>query len=196
MSLKNAAGESIISYCIFDSDYHTDQEISERYADAAAHNIQLHIWKMKEIENYLLVPKAIARLISDGASNPKVIPSPEDVEKAVDKIADDMKDVIFDALSHEYISHDRAGGVPAANKRARTRLEEAWKTRDGRWGIIPGKDTISRLSEWAKSSFGASFGPVRIARALRPEEISIEFRGVIRAIERAQSFPTNLRKSE
>src|SRR5439155_18436202 len=50
---------SIITYCIFDSDYHTEEEKIKRLEDAKANEINLHIWSKKEIENYLLVPSAI-----------------------------------------------------------------------------------------------------------------------------------------
>lgn len=54
---------SIITYCIFDSDFHTEEEKSKRLLDANEHEINLHIWNKKEIENYLLVPSAICRAI-------------------------------------------------------------------------------------------------------------------------------------
>jgi len=41
--LRNSLGEKILAYCIYDSDYHTDEEISCRYSDAAKRDIQLHI---------------------------------------------------------------------------------------------------------------------------------------------------------
>jgi predicted ATPase len=189
MSLKNAAGETIITYCILDSDYHTPEEILERYKQAAEHKIQLHVWKMKEIENYLLVPVAIARIIVNAFPARLAGPSAQEVQGKIDEIAEQMKNSIFDALAHEYICRDKPGGVPTANPRARERLEEAWNTRDGRWSIIPGKHVISRLSEWAKASFGVSFGPARIARELRPDELPAEIKSVVRAIERAQPFP-------
>jgi hypothetical protein len=63
MLLKNSVDEDILVYCLFDSDYHTDEEIEERITDAKRLSVELHIWKKKEIENYLLVPSAINRLI-------------------------------------------------------------------------------------------------------------------------------------
>ena len=56
---------SIITYCIFDSDFHVEEEKKQRLLDAKSNDINLHIWNKKEIENYLLVPSAICRLIKD-----------------------------------------------------------------------------------------------------------------------------------
>lgn len=60
MNLRNSAGDTIASYCLFDSDYHTSEELDKRYSQAAAKNIFLHIWHRKEIENYFLIPETIA----------------------------------------------------------------------------------------------------------------------------------------
>jgi hypothetical protein len=54
MLLQNETGESIITYCLLDSDYHSPDEITERRDQARERNVQLHIWSSKEIENYLL----------------------------------------------------------------------------------------------------------------------------------------------
>jgi predicted ATPase len=52
MLLQNAGGEAITPFCILDSDYHIEDDIAERYAEAARRLVQLHIWRRKEIENY------------------------------------------------------------------------------------------------------------------------------------------------
>ena len=54
--LQNATGDEIRIYCILDSDYHTLAEIQFRLEEARKHQVELHIWQKKEIENYLLIP--------------------------------------------------------------------------------------------------------------------------------------------
>jgi predicted ATP-dependent endonuclease of OLD family len=51
MLLKNSGGEEIKTYCILDSDYHTDEEKTNRLADANSKSVELHIWSRKEIDN-------------------------------------------------------------------------------------------------------------------------------------------------
>ena len=64
MLLQNETGESITTYCLLDSDYHSPDEISERRDQAIERNVQLHIWTSKEIENYLLSSTLIQRVIA------------------------------------------------------------------------------------------------------------------------------------
>jgi len=190
--MKNASGETISAYCILDSDYHTEDEIAERYKQADTHRIKLHIWARKEIENYLLIPAAIARLILKRMVDQGAAPSPGAVQNKIDEIANRMQDDVFDALSHEYLSRDRRGGVKRANQNARQRLDQAWDTRLGRLSVIPGKRVISQLSEWSQNSFGVPFGPVTLARMLEKREVPAEIRAVVKAIETRKSFPKGL----
>jgi hypothetical protein len=64
---RNARGDKIRAYAILDRDYFPDDEVDERYEDAKAWSIDLHVWRRKEIENYLLVPSAISRAIASGS---------------------------------------------------------------------------------------------------------------------------------
>lgn len=61
--LKRTLGDRTRVYCILDRDYHSEGEIDRRLAEAARNGIQLHIWSKKEIENYLLSPKVLHKLI-------------------------------------------------------------------------------------------------------------------------------------
>ena len=49
LALKNAVGERIVTYCLLDRDYHTDEEIEERIHEASRAGVHLHIWTQKEI---------------------------------------------------------------------------------------------------------------------------------------------------
>ena len=49
--------------CILDRDYHFDEEIAELYRKAEENHLNLHVWEKKEIENYILTPQSIFRLI-------------------------------------------------------------------------------------------------------------------------------------
>jgi hypothetical protein len=185
--LKNAIGESIVVYCVLDSDYHTPEEIKERLNQAAQRNIELHIWNKKEIENYLVIPEVILRIIESG-NREKIIPSIGVVEKALDQILENQKDITFDAISAEFFLRDRASGVAEANRKARNIIEQAWKTRDGKLSIIAGKKVISELSRWTKETYGVTLSPMKIIRNLERSEIDSELRTVVTAIEKGHKM--------
>ena len=182
--------EHIKSYCVLDSDYHTSEQIAERYTEAAAHNIQLRVWTRKEIENYLLIPMVIHRLICDGVAANVTPPTLAEVESAMEHFIDGLRDEVFDALSTELLSQDKAGGVAKANRLARETITKAWATVNGRLAIIPGKRMISLLSGWSQTIYGPSFNALRVASTLRCEEIHPEVRAVIEAIEEHEDIKT------
>jgi energy-coupling factor transporter ATP-binding protein EcfA2 len=185
--LKNAAGEDITTYCILDSDYHTPEQVQSRLDEANRYLIQLHIWSRKEIENYLIIPTAIQRLIRSESNN-RHAPELETILGEIDRIADDLRDSIFDAMAHDYITDDRARGVSGANERARERLRAAWADFDSRLAVIPGKRVLSLLSQWTQINYGISFGVSRLARSITADELSTEVVEVVTAIENQEEF--------
>lgn len=188
MFLENSGGEGITPYCLLDSDFHTSEEIAKRMEEANQRGVQLHIWSKKEIENYLLVSSAIQRLIARQTDKNKSIPTIEIITEQLDKIANELYVEIFDALSSSIQHRERGIDAGTANKRARTRIDSAWKTQEGQISIINGKRALSYLSDWAKTTYNVSFSSVSLAKELRPSEIDDEVKNVITAIEMNQCF--------
>jgi hypothetical protein len=187
--LKNAGGDDITTYCLFDSDYHTQEQITVRQKEAASHGVELHIWSKKEIENFLIVPSAVQRIIAFGCKSNCTPPTVDTVTREIDRIANCLKDDLFDNLCTEYASN-RAHAAGTANKYARERLSQAWGTFAGRVSIIPGKQAISLLSDWSQKNFGATLNANKLATTLQIEEIDSELASVVEAIETQRPLAT------
>lgn len=183
MLLRNSVGEEIKTYCIFDADYHTEEEKIHRLADANRKFVKLHIWSRKEIENYLVIPSTITRLINDRLEKPFELINIKDIKGAIDDITMALKDATTDAIAQEIFLLNRDRGLPNANVKARHKVNEAWKTREGRISIVSGKQLLSMLSQWSKDTFNVSFGVMAIAAQLHANELPDEIVNVIRAIE-------------
>jgi hypothetical protein len=183
MVLKNSVGESIRVYCILDSDYHCRSEIEQRLSDAGSRGVELHVWSKKEIENYLLVPNALLRVIREQVRRGVHPPTVDQVVRQMDLVAASLKDEVYMALSNEHLLRDRAAGVTPAMRAAKVRLDEAWSTFEGRHGIVSGKEMLSQLSHWSSREFGVSFSAKRVAQELNRAEIHPEVVDVLSAIE-------------
>lgn len=188
MFLENAGGEGIVAYCLLDSDFHTTEEINNRMKEARRRGVQLHVWSRKEIENYLLIPSAIQRIIASRVRQDVLAPTIEDVLVRINKIADELYDETFDALASSIQHRDRKIDAGTANKKARMQIDLAWETEEERLSIISGKRALSFLSQWAKDTYNVSFSSVNIAKELRRSEIVDEVAEVITAIELSQVF--------
>lgn len=188
MTLRNAVGENIVTYCILDSDYHTREEINVRKKEAKSRGVSLYIWTQKEIENYLFVPVAIQRLISKKSAKRMRPPTVEEVSSQITKLASSMENSVFDALSAELLAQNRALGAAGSNKKARRILKDKKKEKNGLLTLISGKALISSLSRWSQQEFGVSFNSISIANELKPHEIHREIADVLTAIETGQTF--------
>lgn len=187
--LQEAAPHAIRPYCILDSDYHTSDSIQKRLKTAKAEGIQLRIWKRKEIENYLLVPTAICRVIEK--SNPKngIVPTEAEVGEKLEEFADGLRLDTLNLVAAEYFEEDRKAGFGGANKQALERIEKVWKTTAGKLAAVSGKEVVHRLAEWASKKFGVSLNAVKLAKELSASEIDEEIREVLTAIEEGEPFP-------
>lgn len=186
--LKNALNEDVATYCILDRDYHTEDEIKRRYRQAQEQGIFLHIWEKKEIENYFLIPQAIARILSEDCDKGVSPPTAADVSKALEKMAYDLQQELFDSLANEFLMEDRAGGLPVANKKARAIIDNEWQVKDNKLNLVSGKTMLSNLSRWAQDNYGVSLSPIRILNAIDPPEFDHELVRVVRAIEKKYSL--------
>ena len=148
---------------------HTGQ-ISSRYSEAKTHGVELHVWSRKEIENFLLVPTAIQRIIQGGCKARISPPSLQDVKDEIHEIAERVKDDVFDGFCTEFAT-DRSLAAGTANKMARERVAQAWGSFEGRMAVIPGKQTISALSEWSQAKCGVSLNATKIAELSAGDEI-------------------------
>jgi hypothetical protein len=162
--LNDAADEIIKPYCLLDSDYQTPDTIQKRQKSAASHGVQLHIWKRKEIENYLIVPTTILRVIQQGIKPLRPAPALEDVERKVDEIAEQLRMDTFNAMATAFLDDDRSAGVTGANKKADLRLSALWKQNPGKLAAVAGKEVIHKLSEWSNRTYGVSFNAIKLSR--------------------------------
>lgn len=185
--LTNSFGQNIIPYCIFDSDYHTPNQIKQRKSEANAKNIQLHIWRKKEIENYLLCPAAIERILNR-LNQTSRWPTVDEIKEILLQLAEEQTDNIHDSLANEYLVEDRQRGLTNANRKARERIEHAKNTELGLLSIASGKKLISDFSGWLQDNYGYSISPVAIAKEMNINEIDQEIVSVISAIENGENF--------
>jgi hypothetical protein len=187
MTLKNAVGDRISSYCVLDSDYHSEADILARYEDAERRGVNLHIWCQKEIENYLLQPRAIRRVLAVRIKNGDV-PSELELREKLFQICEKERHTVEDGIASCMRQGNRRLDVITANKTARKLVEEAWAVQSNRLMIVSGKSVLAMLSEWTQQEFGTTFGAPAIARQMIASDIPGEMAEVIRSIEEGSIF--------
>lgn len=190
LTVKNALDEAIEIFTIFDSDYHPDEEIADRYDQAKKRKVRLHVWARKELESYLLVPSVIARVINDGSPATGALDQLQgQVAMKLMAIVAELRD---DALADHQGEHTKfhRSKDPSTNIREATRrFGVREQSGEGILALVPPKIVLSRLSAWSQFEFGVSFGAARVARSVRLGELHPEVAGVLRAIHDGQPMP-------
>ncbi|AHX14779.1 ATP-dependent endonuclease [Dyella jiangningensis] len=188
MLLQNAGDERITVYCVLDSDFHSEGQIRERMEQAARHDVCLHIWSRKEIENYLLSAEAITRFISSRVAIRTQPPTVEEIVRALDAFAHQQHDEVFDLIATEVLAADRKLTPGRANKMAREIIAPRWETFDGRMGVISGKAALAHMSQWSHENFGVAINQLSLAQSMRIQEIDQEMVEVVRVIHDGRRF--------
>jgi hypothetical protein len=194
MLLRNAGGEEIAVFCILDSDYHTDQQIGRKYKQAREAGVRLHVWRRKEIENYLLIPSAIHRAIVGRLAKRTQGPTLDEVEVELCRVIEGLEDEVFDGLAGEIALDDRSLGLAKTNKAARLEFRRRWADPAARASVVPGKYVLSQVARWSQDQFGVSLNAGLVARSMRPEEVPNEMQLVLEVIATGRAFPPDIRE--
>lgn len=187
-AMKNALGQGMSVYAIFDRDYYSATVIEGRYVRAKEHGVRLHVWHRKELENYFLIPAAIARVINER----RPIHAPEvteaDVQNRIDQIVDGLRANTVATIAEVLLANDKKAGLKAALFAAETNVASKWTDREARWGLVQGKEVFSSLSAWSQENYACAFGITAVVRAIRADEVVKELVSVLAAIERNVAF--------
>ncbi len=181
MTLHNTFGDEIRTYCLLDRDYHSQEEVNARLQEASSRKVELHVWSQKELENYLLVPEVIRRVMSKRLSGTS-LPSIEELRERILEICNEEIDTVIYGTAEVLLSRNRALGM-TAHKVARERVEQAWSDPSRRIALAPGKSVLGKLSNWCQERYGTSFGAPAVARSFTVPEIPSEIAEVLEAIE-------------
>jgi len=171
MLLTNAFDEQILTYCVLDSDYYPEETKQNRIEEATEKNVHLHIWSKKEIENYLLVPSVIQRILT---SRNGAAPNEDEIVEALNKIAENLKDYTDDTYAQEFYNLNKAKGIKSANKHAREIVDNMWGNIEGKLSVVSGKKVVSNLSAWSQENYGVSCGANAIAYEMNADELHPE----------------------
>lgn len=149
---------SVRLFGILNPGIHTTEEIKERYGDAKAHNIRIHVWEKCEMDNYAINVNVICRYLA-AVSNGKKVEEHSVVEKVKEIIAAKYKLVEVELNSNMSIREDPRFDDPL--------------------NVVSGKAFFKSLSMWTRKEFGVSISAKRIVPYFLPGEVPEEVRRVV-----------------
>lgn len=134
-----------------------------------------HFWKMYEIENHLLDPRPITRIINSKGKEAVE----EDIEDLIlnccEEILDEKESIFITENQNAYkklIEMDNYQNK--GSKMALKYMKNARSSKEGLKAIVPGKNVIGKLSYRIQNDYGVNIRTIDIARELRKEEVHEE----------------------
>lgn len=190
--IKKILGGPFRMASMLDRDYRPDEEMDAIKNDLES-EIDLAIFLgRKEIENYLLVPSALAAAIN--AENrrryrPQEVSvfSEEDIVRELISITDPLSNEVrsqYSAGRNEYFSKsgDKRASVTLI-KEAGDWFDQQWAGIDGRIRICPGKEVLSKFREWAQNECGVTLTAHAITSKMTKRDLAPDLMEALTSIE-------------
>ena len=174
--VSNFLDDSVEVFVLLDRDYRPDEEVVKVRSTLEAIDIHAHIWKRKELENYLLDPEALAR-----SSN--TVPSYISAQLA--SITDDMtEDVLAQfAEKRHFCSPSRKKHLARTIRETNTELRP--RVVDPMWRLhrYPAKAILNALNKDLQQAGHTTVSAKNLARQLLPSEIPEEMRNWLNEVD-------------
>jgi hypothetical protein len=162
-------------YALADKDYRDLKIIEKVKNEANDEHLNLHIWHRKEIENYLIIPEILFKLIPNtyGITYDKFL-------LQLETLLDEQRDKVFDAYANQYridckeLDHGQQWDIATCNQYARNYLKEHWNNINDKISMVGGKDFLSVLITYYKENFRVTLTIKKIMNELTTEMIPIE----------------------
>jgi energy-coupling factor transporter ATP-binding protein EcfA2 len=190
--LEQVVGAKLSSVIIRDRDGLPEKFVQEIISVAKERKRNVVVLDRTQIENYVLIPSAIARVVREEMEKRGVpseaMPSDADVVALLEDILDGLKDDTLDNTATHIQQHSAAYqskhlDPKTLNQMARAYIDEEWKTLGGKIRIVEGKKALRNLRTRIQEDWKVAFTDVRVIEAMTEQEMPEEVGGIVRLLE-------------
>jgi len=166
--LHQQTGGLFHSYALLDRDYYLETQLEDLKEKAKTNHLLLHIWGKKEIENYIIKPRILFRLLN--ASEDHYAKFILEFESLVDS----FRDTVIDSYTTKF--HESNPGLAAGTAAARARdlVTLKWTTLDDKLNLVPGKELLSAINGWMNEKYKARCSMKNIFNVMKLEDVDTE----------------------
>jgi predicted ATPase len=174
-------GRALEAFVVADRDYYP--ELQHLQESLPRDHIRWHVWQRAEIENYLLCPDAIIRLLR---SDPRQMALEEpdfrrEYERLVELSKDSANDHLVEAYNEYRRRREEKWDAAAMSRMAREYLKQHWESEqtalaDAKETVLPG------IKRWLQEHRLGQFSNKALAEALRPADLPAEVHELARRL--------------
>lgn len=189
---RNTLKSDLKIVAIYDRDYRCEEESRELVQKLGKEIEWAHFHVRKEMENYLLSPKALDRAIRKAFGERARSTGEQAVaDFNIVEILESVTNGLESEYSGQYISN-YCGYFKSGGRDQATLTTEAlgvfgakWSSMESRLEIVGGKDVLGAVRNWCQKELGITLTDVRIIDCYRPEEIPDD---LVELIDRLDTF--------
>jgi hypothetical protein len=172
--MRDLLHDAVDVYVILDRDYRTDDQVSAVQQQLGAIGAHVHVWRRKELENYLLEPHVLARALE--MSEPEI-------RQRLDAITEPLLDFVTERASHERCLLVEKVDRPGVRTEVSEELESVWLDVHRRLAMCPPKEVLRRLNRSLEAEGRKAVTFQRLARTMRRSDVADEARNLLLRID-------------
>ena len=184
-AMRTVIGADVRVAVVLDRDYRPDEEVAALERKLQREFDVAHVLRRKEIENYFLSPKLVAKTINARRSEPRT--SEQEMVERLQSITDEMRDGAesqFLTRYQEYGNSTRRGTDPSTlTKEALSHFRDRWSTLSGRLDLVSGKEVLRRLNRMLQAEGRRALTVGHLATQISEAEIPVELRALLKQLE-------------
>jgi hypothetical protein len=161
---------------VLDRDYRTDETVHDLQESLNKAGIESHVWQRKELESYLLVPSAMARI--SGISL-------DVMENLINEAVASLRTKVFARYLEERQETERSGKRHAVTvTEIYTPIFDAlWEKTDVRMAIVPPKEVLHLVNQKLQDMRLNAVGIANLSSRIRRDEVVPEMRDFLLRID-------------
>lgn len=160
---------------LFDRDYRSDEEIDEFEADMLKAGAFCFVLPCKEIENVVLVPKAVRAVVQRYTNGPATTLMLDSVESEIEELIDKSRDQVFSQRMGHFIQYSLSknprANTPELAVQFQRKFSQDWGSSVFRRSVAPGKAIFSALAKSIQTRLGVTLTAARVIEELSPADI-------------------------
>lgn len=175
---------------IYDRDYFCQEKIDEIYQELSSELNFAHIHGRKEIENYLLIPDVLERVLEKAIKErekrtQKLVSRSESIREILERITEQERPEIQGQYIARRTNFLKKTGKDPATITTETihQFDKKWKILDERMEIVPGKQILKMLRDEVQRLYCASLTDVKIIDEFKAREVPKDLVALIEGLE-------------
>lgn len=184
-AMKTVIGADVRVAAVLDRDYRPDEEVVALEQELENEFDIVHVLRRKEIENYFLSPKLVAKTINARRSEART--SEQETVERLQWITGEMRDVVESQVLtryQEYGNRTRRGTDNATlNKEGLVLFRERWSSLPGRLDLVSGKEVLRRLNNRLQAEGHRALTVGHLATHMTEAEIPPELSALLKQLD-------------